>query len=152
MDRWSQVSIKINMQWSFYNIIGYQLWPGQLIDKGLCIVEEWETVVYLAISVALPVHPLSSPSSVITPYASNFSSPGWESKMSRNWLSFNVDWYVGGWLDSPIPWRPFERSTEDPITTTRHIALSRLKQLGSYVRLCVEFSSAFNTIIPHKWC
>uniref|UniRef100_A0A8C7XV90 Reverse transcriptase domain-containing protein n=1 Tax=Oryzias sinensis TaxID=183150 RepID=A0A8C7XV90_9TELE len=43
------------------------------------------------------------------------------------------------------------RSTEDAITTTLHTALSHLEQPGSYVRLLfVDFSSAFNTILPHR--
>lgn len=43
------------------------------------------------------------------------------------------------------------RSTEDAITTTLHAALSHLEQPGSYVRLLfVDFSSAFNTILPHR--
>uniref|UniRef100_A0A8C7YZR7 Reverse transcriptase domain-containing protein n=1 Tax=Oryzias sinensis TaxID=183150 RepID=A0A8C7YZR7_9TELE len=43
------------------------------------------------------------------------------------------------------------RSTEDAITTTLHTALSHLEQPGSCVRLLfVDFSSAFNTILPHR--
>uniref|UniRef100_A0A8C7YDV2 Reverse transcriptase domain-containing protein n=1 Tax=Oryzias sinensis TaxID=183150 RepID=A0A8C7YDV2_9TELE len=43
------------------------------------------------------------------------------------------------------------RSTEDAITTTLHTALSHLEQPGSCVRmLFVDFSSAFNTILPHR--
>lgn len=42
-------------------------------------------------------------------------------------------------------------STEDAITTALHAALSHLEQKGSYVRmLFVDYSSAFNTILPHK--
>ena len=41
------------------------------------------------------------------------------------------------------------RSTEDAITIALHSALSHLEQPGSYVRmLFLDFSSAFNTIIP----
>ncbi|KAI4905163.1 hypothetical protein NFI96_024919 [Prochilodus magdalenae] len=43
------------------------------------------------------------------------------------------------------------RSTEDAITTALHTALTHLKHQGSYVRmLFVDFSSAFNTVIPHR--
>ncbi|KAF7669875.1 hypothetical protein LDENG_00100560, partial [Lucifuga dentata] len=41
------------------------------------------------------------------------------------------------------------RSTEDAIATALHTALCHLEQQGSYVRmLFVDYSSAFNTIIP----
>lgn len=41
------------------------------------------------------------------------------------------------------------RSTEDAITIALHTALSHLEHRGSYVRmLFMDFSSAFNTIIP----
>ena len=44
-----------------------------------------------------------------------------------------------------------KRSTEDAIATALHTALSHLEQQGSYVRmLFVDYSSAFNTILPHK--
>ncbi|KAF7646087.1 hypothetical protein LDENG_00193810, partial [Lucifuga dentata] len=47
-------------------------------------------------------------------------------------------------------YRP-NRSTEDAITTALHLALSHLEHQGSYVRtLFVDFSSAFNTIIPSR--
>ena len=43
------------------------------------------------------------------------------------------------------------RSTEDAVATALHAALSHLEQPGSYVRmLFVDFSSAFNTILPHR--
>lgn len=43
------------------------------------------------------------------------------------------------------------RSTEDAIATALHAALSHLEQQGSYVwMLFVDYSSAFNTILPHK--
>ncbi|KAK0155353.1 putative RNA-directed DNA polymerase from transposon BS [Merluccius polli] len=42
-------------------------------------------------------------------------------------------------------------STEDAISTALHSALSHLEHQGSYVRmLFVDFSSAFNTIIPRR--
>ncbi|KAF7662859.1 hypothetical protein LDENG_00225120 [Lucifuga dentata] len=41
------------------------------------------------------------------------------------------------------------RSTEDAIATALHTALSHLEHAGSYVRmLFIDYSSAFNTIIP----
>ncbi|KAF7661600.1 hypothetical protein LDENG_00257910, partial [Lucifuga dentata] len=43
------------------------------------------------------------------------------------------------------------RSTEDAIATALHDALSHLEQQGSYARLLfVDFSSAFNTILPNR--
>ena len=43
------------------------------------------------------------------------------------------------------------RSTEDGVATALHAALSHLKKQGRYVRmLFVDFSSAFNTILPHR--
>ena len=43
------------------------------------------------------------------------------------------------------------RSTEDAIAIALHTALSHLEQQGSYVRmLFVDYSSAFNTVLPHK--
>ncbi len=43
------------------------------------------------------------------------------------------------------------RSTEDAITTALHSALCHLEQQGSYARLLfVDFSSAFNTILPDR--
>ncbi|KAM7379021.1 hypothetical protein PAMP_017842 [Pampus punctatissimus] len=43
------------------------------------------------------------------------------------------------------------RSTEDAISTALHLALSHLDNNNSYVRmLFIDFSSAFNTIIPSK--
>ncbi|TKS64906.1 N-lysine methyltransferase KMT5A [Collichthys lucidus] len=43
------------------------------------------------------------------------------------------------------------RSTGDAVATALHAALSHLEQQGSYVRmLFVDYSSAFNTILPHK--
>ncbi|KAK3554035.1 hypothetical protein QTP70_019154 [Hemibagrus guttatus] len=42
-------------------------------------------------------------------------------------------------------------STEDAISTALHTSLSHLEHLNTYVRmLFVDFSSAFNTIVPHK--
>ncbi|KAK3562918.1 hypothetical protein QTP86_011094 [Hemibagrus guttatus] len=41
------------------------------------------------------------------------------------------------------------RSTDDAITTTLHLSLTHLDNMDSYVRmLFIDFSSAFNTIIP----
>ena len=43
------------------------------------------------------------------------------------------------------------RSTEDAIATALHSALSHLEQQGGYARLLfVDFSSAFNTILPNR--
>ncbi len=43
------------------------------------------------------------------------------------------------------------RSTEDAIATALHLALCHLDQRGSYARLLfVDFSSAFNTILPDR--
>ncbi len=43
------------------------------------------------------------------------------------------------------------RSTDDAISTTLHLALTHLEQKDSYVRmLFIDFSSAFNTIIPQQ--
>lgn len=43
------------------------------------------------------------------------------------------------------------RSTEDAVSITLHTALSHLQQPNTYVRmLFVDFSSAFNTVIPDK--
>ncbi|KAK3543953.1 hypothetical protein QTP70_031863 [Hemibagrus guttatus] len=43
------------------------------------------------------------------------------------------------------------RSTEDVISTALHTSLSHLEHPKTYVRmLFVDFSSAFNTIVPHK--
>ncbi|KAK3548145.1 hypothetical protein QTP70_004851 [Hemibagrus guttatus] len=43
------------------------------------------------------------------------------------------------------------RSTGDAVATALHAALSHLEQQGSYVQLLfVDFSPAFNTIIPYK--
>ncbi len=42
-------------------------------------------------------------------------------------------------------------STDDVISTTLHLALTHLEQKVSYVRmLFIDFSSAFNTIIPQQ--
>ncbi len=47
-------------------------------------------------------------------------------------------------------YRP-NRSTDDAISTTLHLALTHLENKDSYVRmLFIEFSSAFNTIIPQQ--
>ncbi len=43
------------------------------------------------------------------------------------------------------------RSTDDAISTTLHLALTHLEQKDSYVRmLFIDFSSAFNTIISQQ--
>ena len=43
------------------------------------------------------------------------------------------------------------RSTEDAVSTTLHTALTHLQQPNTYARmLFVDFSSAFNTVIPDK--
>ncbi|KAI4904811.1 hypothetical protein NFI96_000065 [Prochilodus magdalenae] len=43
------------------------------------------------------------------------------------------------------------RSTEDAIATALHTAPTHLEHQGSYVRmLFMDFSSAFNTVIPHR--
>ena len=43
------------------------------------------------------------------------------------------------------------RSTEDAVATAFHAALSHLEQWGIYARLLfMDFSSAFNTILPHR--
>lgn len=43
------------------------------------------------------------------------------------------------------------KSAEDAVATVLHAALSHLEQRGSYARLLfVDFSSAFNTILPHR--
>ncbi|KAI3376752.1 hypothetical protein L3Q82_000349 [Scortum barcoo] len=43
------------------------------------------------------------------------------------------------------------RSTEDAVSATLHTALSHLENKDSYVRmLFIDYSSAFNTVIPHK--
>ncbi len=43
------------------------------------------------------------------------------------------------------------RSTDDAISTTLHLALTHLENKDSYVRmLFIDFSSAFNTIIPQQ--
>ncbi|KAI3363873.1 hypothetical protein L3Q82_001467 [Scortum barcoo] len=47
-------------------------------------------------------------------------------------------------------YRP-NRSTEDAIVLTLHTALSHLDQRDTYVRmLFIDYSSAFNTIVPSK--
>ncbi len=47
-------------------------------------------------------------------------------------------------------YRP-NRSTDDAITSTPHLALTHLENKDSYVRmLLIDFSSAFNTIIPQQ--
>ena len=43
------------------------------------------------------------------------------------------------------------RSAEDAVTTALHTALTHLDHSNTYVRLLsVDFSSAFNTVVPHK--
>ncbi len=47
-------------------------------------------------------------------------------------------------------YRP-NRSTDDAISSTLHLALTHLENKDSYVRmLFIDFSSAFNTIIPQQ--
>ncbi len=49
-----------------------------------------------------------------------------------------------------IAYRP-NRSTDDAISSTLHLALTHLENKDSYVRmLFIDFSSAFNTIIPQQ--
>ena len=62
-----------------------------------------------------------------------------------------------GWSCLPPTLDPFQftyrqnRSTEDAISTALHFALSHLGDNNTYVRmLFIDFSSAFNTIIPSK--
>ncbi|KAM9802298.1 uncharacterized protein ACBT44_014632 [Syngnathus typhle] len=44
-----------------------------------------------------------------------------------------------------------KRSSEDAICTALHLALTHLERRDSYVRLLfVDFSSAFNTIVPQR--
>ena len=44
-----------------------------------------------------------------------------------------------------------KRSTEDTISVTLHIALSHLENKDTYIRmLFIDYSSAFNTVLPHK--
>ena len=46
---------------------------------------------------------------------------------------------------------PPNRSTDDAITITLHTALSHLDKMNTYVRmLFIDYSSAFNTIVPSK--
>ncbi|KAK3537275.1 hypothetical protein QTP70_007002 [Hemibagrus guttatus] len=43
------------------------------------------------------------------------------------------------------------RSTDDAISTTLHLSLTHLDNKDTYVRmLFIDFSSAFNTIIPQQ--
>jgi hypothetical protein len=43
------------------------------------------------------------------------------------------------------------RSTDDTIAITLHTALSHLDKMNTYVRmLFIDYSSAFNTIVPSK--
>ena len=55
---------------------------------------------------------------------------------------------------APIIVKCFEepvQSTEDAIATALHATMSHLEQRGSYVRmLLLDFSSAFNTIVPNS--
>ncbi|KAI4899983.1 hypothetical protein NFI96_001451 [Prochilodus magdalenae] len=52
------------------------------------------------------------------------------------------------WMTAEVVYRP-NRSTDDAITTTLHLALTHLDNKDTYVRmLFIDFSSAFNTIIP----
>ncbi|KAK1798634.1 hypothetical protein P4O66_006927, partial [Electrophorus voltai] len=51
-------------------------------------------------------------------------------------------------LSCPFAYRP-NRSTDDAISTTLHLALTHLDKKGTYIRmLFTDFSSAFNTIVP----
>ncbi|KAI3375668.1 hypothetical protein L3Q82_003976 [Scortum barcoo] len=69
------------------------------------------------------------------------------------------EWLVKSFITSSIPdsldplqfaYRP-NRSTEDAIALTLHTALSHLDQRDTYVRmLFIDYSSAFNTIVPSK--
>ena len=44
-----------------------------------------------------------------------------------------------------------KRSTDDAIAITLHTALSHLEKRNTYVRmLFIDYSSAFNTIVPSK--
>uniref|UniRef100_A0A3B1IU70 Reverse transcriptase domain-containing protein n=1 Tax=Astyanax mexicanus TaxID=7994 RepID=A0A3B1IU70_ASTMX len=77
-----------------------------------------------------------------------------------------VLFFVESWLNDNIPdiktqlpssldplqfaYRP-NRSTDDAITTTLHLSLTHLEKKDTYVRmLFIDFSSAFNTIIPQN--
>ncbi|KAL0151258.1 hypothetical protein M9458_053449 [Cirrhinus mrigala] len=52
---------------------------------------------------------------------------------------------------TPIIMKCFERSTEDAISSALHLTLTHLDKRDTYVRmLFIDFSSAFNTIIPQK--
>ncbi|KAK3532777.1 hypothetical protein QTP86_028146, partial [Hemibagrus guttatus] len=56
--------------------------------------------------------------------------------------------YHPHWTPCSFAYRP-NRSTDDAITTTLHLALTHLDSKDSYVQmLFIDFSSAFNTIIP----
>ena len=62
----------------------------------------------------------------------------------------------GGWKccsDVPLDQHQHQHQfTDDAINITLHSALSHLKHHGTYVRmLFLDFSSAFNTIIPAEW-
>uniref|UniRef100_A0A8C8DGK4 Reverse transcriptase domain-containing protein n=1 Tax=Oryzias sinensis TaxID=183150 RepID=A0A8C8DGK4_9TELE len=47
-------------------------------------------------------------------------------------------------------YRP-NRSTSDAIAAALHNSLSHLENKDSYIRtLCIDYSSAFNTVVPHK--
>ena len=49
-----------------------------------------------------------------------------------------------------FPYRP-NRSTDDAISIALHTALSHLDKRNTYVRmLLIDYSSAFNTIVPSK--
>ncbi len=49
-----------------------------------------------------------------------------------------------------FPYRP-NRSMDDAISSTLHLALTHLENKDSYVRmLFIDFSSAFNTVIPQQ--
>ena len=44
-----------------------------------------------------------------------------------------------------------DRSSDDTISIALHTALSHLDKRNTYVRmLCIDYSSAFNTIVPTK--
>ena len=58
---------------------------------------------------------------------------------------------------SSLVWDPLQfayranRSTEDAISTVLHLTLSHLEEKNTYARLLfIDFSSAFNTIIPQQ--
>ncbi len=63
----------------------------------------------------------------------------------------NIKTSLPNTLDSlQFAYRP-NRSTDDAISSTLHLALTHLENKDFYVRmLFIDFSSAFNTIIPQQ--